>query len=308
MRLLLSLVVGVFVSSAHAGLVVTRVDASAVAQKGTLRFVVEFFDDHGLPQVIADAQVTLDGKPLAKPTVTSAAFEGESFAVAYVVPAHRTLNGPIDSENGVLANPTQLVAGGVRSALRELRGDDRSSVVSYDEAGLHTLKPWSAKHDAAWPEPSRAGEDAFAAPDLLGALQQTVASFAAVDAKAHRVVVLVSDGLDRAALPDRGLEALVEAANAAHVRFVVIGYTLAMPEPLVALEQLAAQTNGRYLAVAPGDFGLLAGHVAALTMHVRSAQVVTVSVPASTSARATFMLQAKAATGYGAKRGGLHLP
>jgi len=241
-----------FATPAAAGLVVDHVDASQLARAGLLRIFVDLDDDAGMPQAPATAKVLIDDKAAGAVTIKPVSAVGEPVAVGVVVACHRSLNGPPDPDQGLTVNPSAKLLDGVAAGLATLGPADKSFVLAYSEREAVVLKDWAGAHQAlAGVKPLPVGEPSRA-PAFYDALDRALDAFASAGATLPRrkVLIVATDGMNNTEKRvDARVRAVVERASELGVRIVGIGFTLAFEEPLVLVEQMAAQTGGRYVRV-----------------------------------------------------------
>ena len=222
--------------------------------------------DSGLPVDALDAgamALSIDGQYVpGRYEVATFRDAGRSLGLALVLPAHKDYVAGPDPDQGLDISPLAEVKKGAEALLRRLRPNDRVTVFGLTEEGVKLLAPWGPPDASVVAGLTPLTEAHPVPPGLYRALSKALVAISEDSANlpARRVVLTVSDGLDPLAEKQEQLtRRIAEAAGLArtpevHAEIWALGFTLAMPEPLVALEELVTKTGGRFRRV---DF---AGH------------------------------------------------
>jgi len=270
-------------SDKRAQVLVQAIDRRA---DGSIELEVDVRDGEGKPVASLDPAaiaLSIDGRYVpGKYEVKGFREAGRGAGIAFLVPTHYSYSAPIDPDSGITTSPLDGIKQGVAGTLGKLRDNDRVIVVAYDEEGTRLVTPWggAAGAVALVGEIKGAEGGKQTAPAFFSAVRKAFDLIAEDEANqpARRIVVTVSDGLDRLADNARAHERLATeiAERAAEIgaELWALGYTLAMPEPLVSLDALTSKTGGRYRSLAAEGYADLGKSVEALVSEIDRSFVV----------------------------------
>ncbi|MCC6621186.1 MAG: hypothetical protein IT385_08025 [Deltaproteobacteria bacterium] len=271
-------------------LVLRGVEARSAAGGTQLVFEVEARDgetgkalDALDPEAIA---LTLDGRYVpGKYEVQTFREAGRAIALGLLLPSHKSYVQEVEGDDPVW-RPVDGLMEGAATIMRQLQPQDRVAIFGLTEEGMTVVAPWGTPEAARERVPALpvASGSTVMAPHLYASLGKVLDSFQENDADlpARRVLMTVSDGLDpladKASALQRRLGDLVERAMASGAATPwAIGFTLAMDEPLVNLEELVQKAGGRYAKVSVEQRAQLDDRMAEMAAEIDDAFVVTLT-------------------------------
>lgn len=251
------------------------IDASRFMDTGELVIAADVLDDNGtvVAGSLTKVEVFIDDQPVTGTfTVKSFREANNTLSLYAVLSAHQGYPAEAEPEQGLVVSPLAEEKKGFARLLASLGEQDRVATLYFNEEGIRPLSAWSSglRATIASLDDLRSADERRGAPPLFEALSRAVHGFG--DDHAHvtnrRVLVVMSDGQDPVYNNWLALEPLIDRlvddANKARVEIVALGFTLAMPEPLVQLATLATRTGGAYREIAFEDHAHIADRLAAL--------------------------------------------
>lgn len=245
------------------------VDPEGFDKTGTMTIYMDVLDDeyNVISEVdAAGIEIYIDDKPVpGEITLQTASEANDWVAVAALMAGHRAyapLEETEDNEGEAIdtgPNIFDLQKQGFMNFIEKLEGNDRISVFMYNELGLKVIDNWSEDHSTAAARVKKNAQlltaderGKITAPPLYKVIKEVVENkiLEAENLPRRKILLIMSDGLDALVFKEKKLatriDAIVEAARTAQVKVFAVGYTTAMEEGLLYLQDLANKTDGIY--------------------------------------------------------------